>query len=372
MKFKTLITNFIVFIFLFILADVVFSNFIFKRSVDNKCYEHIDEGRFYRLRKNCFANMRFVSTVDSYKVYTDQNGIRYSGKKRILKNQNLVFLGDSSTFGLGVDWKDTFSGIIEKKFPEYNIYNLGMPSYSPTVYKFILEEFIKTNKIKINKVFVFIDLTDVSDEGTRWIIHNGKPSLTTKKIVQKSSSKFSKFKKENFKGAYFAASKIRSFFRNLKKKSDKNNIKKTNLTDGTFVGGFLYTNHKKLSGCYEETQENQFWKCEGVDKGLKKIEKKITEISEIVKSIDSELYLITAPWPDTLTFGQTVFNWEDFNKRLCLENNCDGLISMFPIFNKIKDNENNWLENIYLKHDVHFTPRGNKLFAEEIIKKAFQ
>ena len=44
---------------------------------------------------------------------------------------------------------------------------------------------------------------------------------------------------------------------------------------------------------------------------------------------------------------------------------------MFPIFNKIKDNENNWLENIYLKNDVHFTPRGNKLFAEEIIKKAF-
>ena len=371
MRFKTFIINFIIFIFLFIISDVVFSNFIFKRSVDNKCYEHIDEGRFYRLRKNCFANMRFVSTVDSYKVYTDKNGIRYSGEKRISKDENLVFLGDSSTFGLGVEWKDTFTGIIEKKFLKYNVYNLGMPSYSPTVYKYVLEEFIKNNKKKISKVFVFIDLTDVSDEGTRWLLHNGKPSLTTKKIVQKIPSAFSKFKKENFKGAYFAASKIRSFIRNLKKESPKNNIEQTNLTDGTFVGGFLYTNHKKISGCYEETQENQFWKCNGVDKGLKKIEKKISEISEIVKSLNSELYLITAPWPDTLTFGQTVFNWEEFNKKLCLENNCNGLVSMFPTFKKIKSNDKNWLETIYLKNDVHFTPLGNKLFAEEIIKMAF-
>ena len=74
---------------------------------------------------------------------------------------------------------------------------------------------------------------------------------------------FSKFKKDSIKNL-LDISKLRSFFRNLKKKSEKNDIKKTNLTDGTFVGGSLYTNHKKISGCYEETQENQFWKCNSV------------------------------------------------------------------------------------------------------------
>ena len=371
MKLKIFIINFIIFIFLFIFADIIFSKFIFKRSVDNKCYEHVDEGRFYRLRKNCFANMRFVSTIDSYKVFTDENRIRYSGQKRTLKNESIIFLGDSSTFGLGVKWEDTFTGIIEKKFPKYNTYNLGMPSYSPTVYKFVLDEFIKKNKSKIKKVFVFIDLTDVSDEGTRWLIHNGKPSLTKDKIIHNKISKFKKFKKENFKGTYLVVSKIRSSLRNLKNKSKNKKFEKNNLTDGTFVGGFLYENHKKLTGCYEETQQNTFWKCDGVDKGLKKIEKKISEISNIVKSLNSEFYLITAPWPDTLEFGQTVFNWEEFNKKLCIENNCDGFISMFPEFNRIKKNDENWLKTIYLTNDVHFTPLGNKLFADEIIKQAF-
>ena len=87
--------------------------------------------------------------------------------------------------------------------------------------------------------------------------------------------------------------------------------------------------------------------------------------------MNSEFYLITAPWPDTLEFGQTVFNWEEFNKKLCIENNCDGFISMFPEFNRIKKNDENWLKTIYLTNDVHFTPLGNKLFADEIIKQAF-
>ena len=371
MKFKTFIINFIIFIFLCGITDVIFSKFLFKRSVDNKCYEHIDDGRFYRLRKNCFANMRFVSTIDSYKVFTDDDGIRYSGQKRELRDKSIIFLGDSSTFGLGVKWEDTFTGIIEKKFPEYNIYNLGMPSYSPTVYKFILDEFIKKTESKVKKVFIFIDLTDVSDEGTRWFIKDGKPSLAEDKVVHKKISKFKKFKKEYFKSTYLVVSKLRFFLRDIKKKSQNQKFDENNLTNGTSVGGFLYENHKKLTGCYEKNQQNTFWKCDGVDKGLKKIEKKISEINDTVKGLNSEIYLITAPWPDTLELGQSVFNWEDFNKRLCLEINCDGLITMFPEFNKIKENDKNWLKTIYLINDVHFTPLGNKLFSDEIIKQAF-
>ena len=64
---------------------------------------------------------------------------------------------------------------------------------------------------------MLIDLTDVSDEANRWEMVNDKPNLKNEKIFYKKSEGFSKFKKENFKGIYLISSKVRSYFRKVKK-----------------------------------------------------------------------------------------------------------------------------------------------------------
>ena len=82
MKIKILSINLAILFILYLITDVIFSRFIFKQSVDHKCYEHVYDGTFYKMRKNCYANMRLISSIESFKVYTDDNGFRYSGKKR--------------------------------------------------------------------------------------------------------------------------------------------------------------------------------------------------------------------------------------------------------------------------------------------------
>ena len=72
MKIKTFLINSIFFIVLYVIFDLIFSNFIFSRSVDHKCFIHVNEGKFYKLRKNCFAKMRIISTIDPYIVYTNE------------------------------------------------------------------------------------------------------------------------------------------------------------------------------------------------------------------------------------------------------------------------------------------------------------
>ena len=52
-------------------------------------------------------------------------------EKKVTKNKNIIFLGDSQTFGVGSNWEDTFVGILEERFQKYNFFNLGVPSYSP-------------------------------------------------------------------------------------------------------------------------------------------------------------------------------------------------------------------------------------------------
>ena len=82
MKIKILSVNLILFLTLYLLTDIIFSRLIFKQSVDHKCYEHLSEGTFYKMQENCYSNMRLVSSIESFEVYTDDNSLRYSGKKK--------------------------------------------------------------------------------------------------------------------------------------------------------------------------------------------------------------------------------------------------------------------------------------------------
>ena len=80
---------------------------------------------------------------------------------------------------------------------------------------------------------------------------------------------------------------------------------------------------------------------------------------------------MTFPWPDTLNFGQTEFDWEKFVYNLCELSNCNDVINLFPKFFEIKKTNKNWLQYIYLNNDIHLTTAGNKIVAEKILEIAF-
>ena len=75
-------------------------------------------------------------------MITDSRGLRSIKKDKIIESSkaNIFLFGDSFTFGAGLNYEDTFAGIIEKKFPEYNFLNFAVGSYSPTVYLYRLKK----------------------------------------------------------------------------------------------------------------------------------------------------------------------------------------------------------------------------------------
>tara|TARA_B100001540_G_scaffold312587_1_gene333970 strand:+ start:139 stop:1113 length:975 start_codon:yes stop_codon:yes gene_type:complete len=324
------------------------------------------------MKSSCFANMRLISSIDSFKVYTDNNGFRFSGIRRGPKDNNLVFLGDSQTFGVGSDWENTFVGMLESEFEKYNFFNLAVPSYSPTVYEYILNKFLEKESLSISKIFVLIDLTDVGDEANRWEVINGRPNLKNEKIFYKKSEGFSKFKKENFKGLYLISSKLRSYLRKVKSSKNFNsNEERYKPVNGNPTGGYIYTDHNVLTGCDTIEKKTNWWKCGQIEQGLMKLEKNIINLGSIASQLNSEFYIIIMPWPDTLNFGQTKFNWEKFANNLCEKSNCKKLVNVFPKFKKIKNEEKNWLEKLYLKDDIHLTEEGNRIVADEIKANLF-
>ena len=119
-----------------------------------------------------------------------------------------------------------------------------------------------------------------------------------------------------------------------KTKIKENNQKKYKPVDGNPTGGFIYTNHHVLTGCNKEEKKTKWWKCGQIQKGLFDVENNIIKLGEKARDLNSEFYIIIMPWPDTLNFGQTEFNWEKFAFNLYVKSNCNKLINVFPEFKK--------------------------------------
>ena len=375
MNIKTIFFNIFFFIFLFIFSDIFFSNFIYKHNIGQKCYNIHSEGKFYELKKNCIAKMRRLSGIDSFKVYVDKYGNRYSGSGYNESNKDLYFIGDSHTFGLGLDWKDTFVGIVESEKKNYKITNLSVPSYSPTVFYYTLQKLYKNNKLKSDKVFVLIDITDVADESIRWNSSEEKIKPFLNFTIKNKYKGFKKFKRQNLKGSHIIATFIRESGRKIRKKLNYKNkqekVNKKTTNEGTWPGRFTFTTFSELEGCNQSNNKNNPWNCGGISKGLMKIEKKMESFGELIKSTNSEFYIIIFPWPETLLFGQNVFNWENYIDKVCKISNCKKVINLFPEFRTIKKNREDWKEYLYLPKDFHLNINGSKILAEKILSEAF-
>jgi len=359
------ITFILIYLIFFLVGDILFSNFVYKKDVKHNCYKYLKD--FFYLEKNCKAKEKWVKNVKSYNVYTDKNGFRFSGNKIIEDNtkKNAVFFGDSFTYGMGLDYEKTFVGIIEKSQKEFKILNLGVPGYSPSVFNYQLKKIIKENIIP-KKIFFVLDISDVSEEASQWdksgkserpiLINNNNDENINKNGI------FKNFTEQNFKGSRLIARSLNNFFRSIRLyfSSTEKKLKKPGRSGW---GNFLYLN-------LDET-DNKLWEPNGFEQGIKKIKENSKEISVIAQSIKAELYLVIYPWPDSLEYGQNVFNWEKFSYNLCKDINCTKLINFFPDFTAEKNKSNDWLTKLYIGGDLHITEYSHKIIAEKILKEVF-
>ena len=355
----------LIYLVFFLVGDIVFSNFIYKKDFKHNCYTYIKD--FFYLTKNCYAKEKWVRNVNSYDVYTDHNGYRFSGKKNTgnLKNKSAIFFGDSFTYGMGLEYKKTFVGIVEKNRNDFKIFNLGVPGYSPSVFNYQFKEAIKKNIIP-NKIFYVLDISDVSEEASQWgeIGNNDYPvQINRRENVENKKNNINKnFIHKNFKGSRLIARNVNNFFRSIRLNFfGKEN--KEGIPGHSGWGNFLYMNIEDI--------DPKLWNPIGFDKAVNKIKIQSIEIASIAKSISADLYIVIYPWPDTLQYGQKFFNWENFSKKLCIEISCTKVINFFPEFKRIKQTNDDWLSKLYINGDLHITEYGHKIIAEKILKEVF-
>ncbi len=342
-----ILTSLVIFI---LLLDFLSSNFLLNKK---NCF--LFEKYFYSLEKNCSGTYRFKSSFPSNRIFTDEKGLRVRKnykKLNIETNKDIFVFGDSFTFGVGLDYKDTYIGLLEENFKEYNFLNFAVPSYSPSVYLHKLNEMIN-NGINPEKILVFLDLSDVFDEATRWKFDSRvmEAKLLNDDIYKKNQKV--DFKEKNFKILKQFSSIINTELRYIR---NKQKIKKRIKT--SVQGNFTYKNLDNLN--------TGFWNREKFEFGIIQIKTIFSEIQKISSQKKIELYLIIYPWVETLEYGQENFNWSDFSSEICTKN-CK-IIDTIPYFIDYKKKNINWMFDLYFPNDEHFNASGNQ-FLFEILKK---
>ena len=364
-KIRSFLLIFLLYLLFFLIGDLIFSNFIFKDKFNIRydCYEYenikYDNQTYhdYKLIKNCEAT-ESQKTAAPYKVLTDNDGYRFSGNKRPEKKENIIFIGDSTTFGVGSKFEDTFVGIVESKMKNYGIYNLGVPGFGLQKYYYVLNEFLKVKTA--SKIFLTIDMTDILDAANRWTnIPNSKSPVLKAAFVGKKISNWENIKNSYFKGTRLIIFHLRNFIRTVKIKiraSYSKNDKVKNSIKSSHWASFTYTDKKDLN-----ISEEQFKNAELI------IENYFRKINILAKENNAELYLIIFPWPENLIYGQEKFNWEIFNEKLCSNYYCSEMINLFRDFREIVKDNDDWQNLIYIKDDIHFTKFGNNFISNKII-----
>ena len=289
------------------------------------------------------------------KTYTT-NSFGFRSKEVDLNKKHLIALGDSITWGSGVNDNETMPYFLEKKLEKLQVLNLGVPAYGLDQEYLYLKRNIGFFSPKYIVVTIYTG-NDISDTSKN--VNNGK----SKPLFVADRRKVTKPKTKNFQ---INSENIKLFQQSVSKYSCANIFSKSWLLSSTILSELKYY--------FCDIQVWEEWEMLYVTVSiLLKLEKLASQHNSKI------LFVLTPSKSDFIYQSHNGFSLkETFNKK-------DGLIHFrisklsqiifqdifsqlslesIDYYQEIKNRKFN-LNNIYIDN-MHFSPEGNRLLAETI------
>ena len=293
------------------------------------------------------------------KLCTDDNGFRVSCDYKIKKNKSfdIAIIGDSMTQGVGLEYEETYSGLISKHFVGKKIANLGQTSYSTAIYFAKINHFIKEN-FKFDEIVVFLDQSDIRDDVLCY-------SLNGEVVVRRKTFKgcMNNLSDKNIKYKIF----FQNNFRLINTSLDiiTKNLANFGLLEEKIPKAII--NHSSSEWVYNFRKEH--FNGLNFDQAISISLQNMNLLYQVLKKNGIKLSLVIFPHPSTLFYNKKKSNYEEIWKKFC-EKKCNKFMNITPIFvRELNDNNfTNIYKKYYIENDVHFNKAANKLIADFFIE----
>ncbi len=392
-------------------------------GVRNEIYHHdLIKNGMIEVKYN--RDYAFSLGISKAKLFTNSLGFKDKSSRTIplLSSKNftkrIVFIGDSFTEGLFLEYEDTFVGIIDKELNKKSIQvlNAGVGSYSPIIYWRKVKYLIEEVGLKFNELVVFIDMSDICDEKYRYrlskrghvidrnpyrvdthrsfpppindsgftgqikkILHSQTTLLhhatnVAYDLINRDQINFS-FARRSFE--FNAWDKIPTTFQQKRQKTllqlgsclTRWSFEKFDPDVDKTYSEFR-NNDRYLEDVYSTSLNDRYLEKEY---DIQKMKKYMDKLHQLTRDNNIKLTIAVYPWPFQVWFEDLnsvhVKIWEEWSRR----NNVN-FINYFPDFvseGLTKKDKKEVVEKYYFYQDVHFNKQGNKLVAKKFLEKYF-
>jgi hypothetical protein len=417
-------------ILMFVIVDFFAGNVLLSmaRKEGKKDTFRTSHPRYHHTLQPSYAGPAYWGPF-SYKVCTNASGMKSDCGDTSLaeKHFDIAFIGDSFTEGVGVPYEDSFVGMVAKAHPELKIANLGVVSYSPTIYLKKLEDYLK-HGYTFKKVIVFVDIGDIMDEA-QYVEDSQGNALLAVEVIQPGAIAFIKrHAKKNLPLTYEGLHHTKQAFLQTRgnqvreissdvrpdnraaglpkdtQSPDASNrsdsspsttnqqapspVLQTQATD-TDKSGAIPTPQKvseptpskkvKEPWIYDKEFARSAWTYNldapnygdlGVRASIAKAVSQMELVAALLKSHNTTLSLGVYPWPAQLIFDKEESLQVEVWRKFCVDR-CEDFYNAFPLF--FDEVRRLGLEATIAKNyfpgDMHFGREGNALIAETILRK---
>lgn len=309
---------------------------------------------WYELKKNFVGMDQFGPLI--YSVVTDEHGFRKAPGTLIHQKHNVIFLGDSFTYGVNGPWNETFVGMFASNTGA-QVLNAGVSSYSPTPYLYQYRKALKEGVLSDqHTVIVGIDISDVQDEASYWFWDEGVEAHPRKMEINKT------LRATTVDFLPLTALIYRYLRYDLMASNESRLSNLSDLPRSAFTWGEWSLLDKKTP-----LEVPAGYAPLGVEGGLKKVAQRLSTIVRLASENKSKVYFLIYPWPAQIKHADK-FDWRGWVLSLCIKENCSGVVDTFPEFRGLATQNKNWLTDYYLFNDVHFNERGNQVISENLVK----
>ncbi|HEX6980813.1 MAG TPA: SGNH/GDSL hydrolase family protein [Alphaproteobacteria bacterium] len=311
-----------------------------------------------------------------YRVVTNSLGFKDGAARTVpmaADRRRIVFIGDSFTEGVGQPYEQTFVGRFARTFPDLDVLNAGVVSYAPSAYYEKLKYLIGLG-LKFDEVFVYIDISDVRDEAVGYC-YDEHAVLRMRNLqscgygVCPSGEPAPKvWWKEALKETLYIPN---FFYQTLKKRwrisaRDPSNDAAT-VADAAQPGAAYRRNSDvRASWTYDENTPCFGWP--GIEGGIRKAREQMDRLYRMLAERGVALSVGVYPWPHQLLYDDEDSRQVKIWREWC-GGKCRSFFDHFPAFFRYKREHPDFLKDLFISGDIHYSALGNRVLADSLIEQ---
>jgi hypothetical protein len=310
-------------------------------------------------------NSEGIDTYGPYsaKYFSNSLGLRDERIREVVSqvgHPRILFIGDSFTEGGPIPWEKTFVGLVSAalKPKAIEVLNAGVASYCPTTERVKLRQLIGEKGLRVDRVVLCLDISDLKDEFYYEEGPDGKvhpipygPFAEQAEKLQRIDATCGWLEANIEKNFVIIGALVRNARLQWRRRASP-----TGVTEYDAIPDWAY-NWPDYRGEHSDL----------VEKGLKKTKAEMTRLAGELRDRNVALTLVVYPWPQQVRAGtkpsRAEKEWESWARG-----NGAQFISLFPVFVNARPAEE-IVSEYYWKNDAHWNEEGHRLVAEALLRK---